>query len=150
MIIFKGITHILISIALYAAITEKISINRPILPLILIIALGSIIADIDHPKSLIGRFFIIGGLIFGGHRGVTHSLIAAGLFSIPVALYDPLYAIVFFISYLIHLVADTTTITGVKWLYPFNSKSYSLKLARTGAEELFVFGICLLYLWNKY
>lgn len=150
MIIFKGITHILIFIALYAAIADRININRPILPLILIMALGSIIADIDHPQSLVGRFFIIGGLIFRGHRGITHSLIAAALFSIPVALYDQVYALVFFLGYLIHLIADTTTITGVKWLYPFSTKSFSLKLAGTGVEELFVFGICLLYIWNKY
>ena len=48
-------------------------------------------------------------------------------------------AILWFIAYALHIIADSFTKMGVPFLYPFIEKKYGLKLIyASGAEDLFV------------
>ncbi|QYR19059.1 metal-dependent hydrolase [Paenibacillus sp. sptzw28] len=67
------------------------------------------------------------------HRGMTHTLWAAALWSaIGWGLEEQLHikgiATVSAAGYLSHLIADTLTPSGVKWLYPLTKKSFKLPL----------------------
>ena len=44
-----------------------------------------------------------------------------------------------FVSYFLHLIADSFTKMGVPFLYPFVKRNYGPKIIRTGgAEDMFV------------
>lgn len=90
--------------------------------------LGSVLPDIDHTKSPIGKLFWPISRYLDtryGHRTITHSLlflICVTLFSYAVQrLLCPLYpiAIILFFSALSHLILDMVTIAGIPLFYPF-------------------------------
>jgi inner membrane protein len=112
-------------------------------------AIGALLPDIDHPSSWVGRRLRIisrplAALI--GHRGVTHSLIAAlgcvvflrweGL---RRAVTDPLI-----VGYLSHLAADLLTTSGLRLTWP-SPKRQAIGLCRTGsiAETVIVAGVAI-------
>lgn len=118
-------THISIGIA-----TALPIINYFNIPLISILgAIGSVAADWD---------FILGIK----HRTITHSLLLLFISSFLVSLFNVNISTIWFISYLLHLIADSFTKMGVPFLYPFIKKNFGLKLIKTGeSEDMF---ICLL------
>lgn len=68
------------------------------------------------------------------HRGMTHTIWALGLWTaIGSGLQHQLQLegimLVAALGYMSHLLADTLTPSGVKWLYPFFKKSFKLPLA---------------------
>ena len=99
--------------------------------------LGSLLPDIDHPKSWVGKRVkpvsnIIGAVF--GHRGVTHSLLAVVACAVllardglPHALIAPLV-----VGYLSHLAADLLTPGGLRLAWPLRG-TYALPLCRTGS-----------------
>src|ERR1700739_2927857 len=88
-------------------------------PALALAVAGSLLPDIDHPKSWVGRRLgpisaILGGLL--GHRGLTHSLAAVsgcgGLLAshgVPRASVDPVV-----VGYLSHLLGDMLTPRGLR------------------------------------
>jgi membrane-bound metal-dependent hydrolase YbcI (DUF457 family) len=76
---------------------------------ILLGAFAALIPDIDHEKSLLGRFNPFVELMT--HRGFTHTLTALLLFSIPFIAVGNL---TFLVGYLSHLLADWLHSWG-KW-----------------------------------
>ncbi|WP_427340767.1 metal-dependent hydrolase [Caloranaerobacter sp. DY30410] len=149
MIAFRGYTHISINIALFLILRDYFIINRPIGLVIIFLALGSVLADIDHPSSIIGKFFIPINAVVKHRNGYTHSLLGAFLFTVPILLIDKVYFVTALVGYISHLLVDTLTPAGVKWLFPFKNKSYSLKVARTGGpEEVIILGLSLLYIFK--
>lgn len=67
------------------------------------------------------------------HRGMTHTVWAVPIWgAIGWGLENQLQlegiAIVAMLGYLSHLVADTLTPSGVKWLYPLTKKSFKIRL----------------------
>lgn len=150
MIVFRGYSHISIAIALFLVIKDYISLDRPIGIVVFTIIIGSILADLDHPSSLFGRLIVPVSAIIKHRSGITHSFFGAFLFTLPILFYDITYFIAAITGYILHLLLDTLTTTGVKWLYPYNKKSYSLKVARTGGpEEALMFALSLLYIFKK-
>jgi inner membrane protein len=94
-------------------------------PAILLIGgVASLLPDIDHTESVLGKlFFPISKLINDkfGHRTVTHSLLAIfviALFSGGIFIYFPQIATAFFSGYLSAIVGDMLTKSGVKLLWP--------------------------------
>jgi inner membrane protein len=88
-------------------------------------AIGSVISDIDHPNSIIGKNVpIIPNIL--PHRGPTHSL----LFLIASCIVN----IYFGIGVAVHLIMDMMTKSGVKLLWPVNKNlRFPLaKLVKTG------------------
>src|SRR5919202_858864 len=99
---------------------------------------GSLLPDIDHPKSWAGkRLRPVSTLIAAvfGHRGVTHSLLAlAGCWAllrygttVPRGWVAPVVT-----GYLSHLLADLLTPGGLRLAWPLRG-TWSLPLCRSGS-----------------
>jgi inner membrane protein len=88
------------------------------------VMLGSLLPDIDHPQSYLGRrLWILSAPInkLFGHRGFTHSLLSLFLLGTATAVWwanNPLFFGGLLLGYLSHLLGDMTTISGVPLLYP--------------------------------
>jgi len=110
---------------------------------------GSLFPDIDHPRAYISRGYwsVLSTIVrkTTEHRGWTHSLFGAGLFTgilliilwcLKVSLS---LAFGFFIGYLSHLISDSLNPTGVNWLWP-KKKRYGIGIIRTGSvrENIFM------------
>lgn len=85
--------------------------------------LGSLLPDLDHPKSKLGKkvpFFSKTVNAAFGHRGIFHSLFFALLVAYLASLFLPHYLVgAVFFGYLSHLIADSFTKMGVNYLHPF-------------------------------
>jgi len=93
-----------------------------------IILLATLLPDIDHTKSIIGKaFYPIAKVINRkyGHRTITHSLIVllaltAGISAFQSAYFPSIKAAqVFGLAYASHLIFDMMTVQGVPLFYPF-------------------------------
>lgn len=112
--------------------------------------LGSLLPDVDHPKSWLGKRlapFSSGVAAALGHRGVTHSALAVaaciwGLLrgGAPRWVVDPLA-----VGYLSHLAADLLTPGGLRLAWPLR-RTWALPLCKAGSpfEPLVV---ALLLFW---
>lgn len=89
---------------------------------------ASILPDIDHTKSLIGKlFFPISKWLSVkfGHRTITHSLVffisctVLFLFSEKIFFSSSSYTLIFSFALLSHLVLDMLTVQGIPLFYPF-------------------------------
>lgn len=113
-------------------------------------SLGSLMPDIDHPSSKIGRKNKLASKIVSktmGHRGWTHTLIAlvlivGGLFytlqfiTTCQALYG-YWTIGFSIGYLSHLILDAFTVQGIPAFKPFSKKNIAFTKFKTGDIDRF-------------
>jgi inner membrane protein len=91
-------------------------------------AFFSVLADIDHLKSPVGKlFYPISKWLDRnyGHRTITHSLAFYLIFGALVAFIERIFSneqtitLIFFFAYLSHLIFDMMTKQGVPLLYPF-------------------------------
>ena len=118
---------------------------------------ASILPDIDHKKSLIGRiFFPISFYISKkyGHRTITHSIFFLITATIIASLSLPkIYTYIVFFGVFSHLVFDMLTISGVPLLYPFlknpcvipGNDNYRIRTGDIKTEGVFLIGfICSL------
>lgn len=115
---------------------------------------GSLLPDIDHPGSWLGRRLLPVSMFLGsifGHRGVTHSLIAVvAMIAVIVlwggAAYSTVAALA--VGYLSHLGADLLTNSGIPLLWP-SQRRFALPLASTGGlrEWILVLGVCGFSVW---
>ena len=95
---------------------------------LIVILLGTLLPDVDHTRSIIGRLMKPISIPISrhyGHRTITHSilfLISSSLVvkGIQVLFFPsvPLFAL-FFLSMSSHLIFDMMTIQGVPLFYPF-------------------------------
>lgn len=110
-----------------------------------------ILAAIPVIRYLDLPYFFITGSIIGSvapdwdlylgikHRTITHSLLFLAISTIGIGLFSINMAIMWFIAYALHLLADSFTKMGVPFLYPFKKKRYGAKLIyASGAEDLFI------------
>lgn len=149
MIAFKWNTHILITVALLVTTMSYINIRGSIVIVVLLLAFGSLLPDIDHPKSKIGKYLPIG--YFMKHRAwYTHSIIGAFLLPLPFLLINKSYYVLVALGCLSHTLADTLTPGGTKIIYPISNKNYSLNIAKTGSkEENSILSLLILYIFVK-
>lgn len=141
-----GKTHVLAGLGLYLTGRTLLAPDAIIHPAEFVaVFLGSLIPDIDHPKSWVGRrlWFIsypLSGII--GHRGLTHSLCGLAIISIALATvlflnaipFDiKIITIAFAVGYLSHILCDYNTNTGVPFLWPIKSKMKSPWAFNTGS-----------------
>ena len=89
---------------------------------------ASLLPDIDHTRSIIGKIFLPFSRFLNrryGHRTITHSLVTMIGFSLFLAyleatfLHSSIYSKIFFLAYFSHLILDMMTVQGVPLLYPF-------------------------------
>lgn len=97
--------------------------------------ISALLPDIDTFNSKVGRaspLLSIPIRIIFGHRGVFHSLLAAGLLFLAAKAMVPGYALYIFLGYLSHLILDALTPQGVKFLWPI-PYSFRIPLVPTGS-----------------
>lgn len=128
-----------------------VSLDYPLLALVWV-GLGSIIADIDTYPSLIScKLLVPFFILFSGHRKETHSFLSILLFSMPIAIINPLYSLCFAYGYLTHLLTDSIT-GGVPYFYPKIKKRYGNKTSVQEAKmiEGFTLAFCFYYIFIIY
>ena len=85
---------------------------------IALILFASLLPDIDHPDSAIGKKVKIVAFLFE-HRGFFHSIFALILLTLPfMALKLEYIAWPLGIGYLSHILADALTLQGIMFLHP--------------------------------
>lgn len=109
---------------------------------------GSLLPDIDHPKSWLGRRLLPISLpltMLVGHRGITHSLLAVVGMAFVLTFYGGVAGGVvtaLCIGYVVHLSGDFVTNSGIPLFWPIKRR-YRLPLATTGGfvEPLIVLAV---------
>lgn len=77
-----------------------------------VVAVASLLPDIDRDNSLLGRFIpVLPSIIESifGKRTITHSLLFCGILTVIIHLMVPLFLIPFLIGFLSHLILDLPT-----------------------------------------
>lgn len=143
--IMKWATHFLIASVIYLLFVRIGLLKLDVIIVGLVV--GSVFPDIDRPRSLLGRVL--------KHRGIVHSPLALGVSVVVLSTLlsvhnaNQIIAFGFFLGYLIHLVTDSLTPMGVKWLQPFKGGSVRFIIRTGGFGELvvaFPFAILLILL----
>jgi inner membrane protein len=143
-------SHAIIGLASWIVVAPLLHLP-PLSPTCLVVAVaGSLLPDIDHPTSWVGRrlrpISTVVSRVFG-HRGITHSAVAV-VALVVVLLYGG-YAramtSALVVGYLSHLAADMLTPRGLRLAWPLRT-TWRLPLCNTGsrAEAVVVAGLCLL------
>lgn len=102
---------------------------------------STIFVDIDSTNSFFGKAFLFRPIqFFISHRGAVHSLLFCFLFSSLIFLLDYSAGFGFFIGYLLHLILDCFTLSGVSFFWPISKKKISgfIKTGGIFEEVLFV------------
>ena len=106
----RGITHILIALVFLLFFKVSMLFNA-------VFIIFTLLPDIDSSNSIIGRrLYPISKLIefLFGHRGIFHGILIPLTVSIILLLLGlKLIAIAAFLGYLLHLLVDAMTISGV-------------------------------------
>lgn len=112
---------------------------------------GSLLPDIDHPKSFFGsRIRPVSDLVAAifGHRGITHSALAV----IAILFYCYIrsgqmsdWVVGLTVGYLSHLVGDWLTPSGIPFLWPKKQKYKAPLTFRTGGLGEHVFLIAMVF-----
>ena len=123
----------------------------PLAPSCLMLALlGSLLPDIDHPASWVGRRVKPVSTVISrmfGHRGITHSalvvVVLAALLNRRGYSQDSVAAVS--VGYLSHLAADMLSSAGLRLAWPLPG-NWALPVYRTGtlSELVLLSGICVL------
>jgi len=147
-----GTTHLVFAYLVYAVLSRPFHLPFDWLYVFVPLTIGSLIPDIDHPKSLISRqswvFSSVSRLM--PHRGPTHSPLATALLTVlltSAVLYyeaDLVVPLSFSLGYLSHLVADSLTRSGVRWLWPFHETKLKFIIYTGGPSEGVFFALALL------
>lgn len=109
---------------------------------IALIAIASILPDIDCPRSKISnKIPIIPRIIsiFFKHRGMFHSIFFAFLIPYAVYYFNPGYGIATFIGYTSHLLIDALTEEGINFLNPITNFRISGFIQTGTISELVIF-----------
>lgn len=101
------------------------------------LVLGSLLPDMDHPKSFLGNklrpFSDFLYHVFG-HRTFTHSLLFSSFLGTVLFVYspiNPLFSSGLFIGQISHLIADMLTPSGIALLYP-SSRRFRIPFGTVG------------------
>jgi inner membrane protein len=86
--------------------------------------IGSVFPDCDHRRAPMGRLLPL-WIVFN-HRGFTHTLPSMVIFSAIVAYVSDswMWCIMFAGGYLLHLMMDSGTPMGIKWLRGHRKRAY--------------------------
>lgn len=122
-------SHVVVTYAVVLPLL--VSTNSLTIGNVIALGIGSILPDIDHPKSFIGnrtRGISDGMRMVFGHRGLLHSIVGVIFFQLAVqfillSFQQPLeWAYWCTAGYIAHLVEDSFSKTGVSWFQPFYNK----------------------------
>jgi inner membrane protein len=89
------------------------------------ISIGSLLPDIDEPRSYIGRRSFGFSYIINekfGHRGITHSLTAWIIISVLYFIYPSSFLLGLSLGYALHIFGDYFSVSSVPLYVPFNDR----------------------------
>jgi len=164
-----GNTHIIIGVsygvALMPAVTRHEMTVEQLGFVMCGLVVGSLLPDIDHPHSLISQQIPLVGKTISrltSHRGLFHSIlgvvmmfglsawlsivIAGGLSSVGIQQADNATRYIasgLMTGYILHIVADMLTISGVKLFYPIK-RNIKIPLFKTGGTREWLLSIVLI------
>lgn len=147
-------THMMIGATYGVALIPAVEANRytteQFIFIMIGLVIGSLLPDLDHPQSLASQLIpFVGGVIsrLVGHRGLLHSILGFVLVAIGFSILNGilgnsptfLYVIAgILIGYILHIVADSFTVRGVRLFYPFKW-NVGIKVIRTdGIAEMVI------------
>ena len=113
---------------------------------VIISGISALLPDIDIPSSKVGRAYPVVSTIINttlGHRGLFHSLLAAGLIYLLVLKFFPAYSLYCLIGYLSHLLLDCLTPAGVPLLWPIPYR-FRLPVVKTGSVMETILFVCIM------
>ncbi len=123
-------------------------------PELMLLAGGSLVPDLDHPLSFIGRVFFPISIPLNrwlGHRGPFHSFWLWGLVAVLGWWWRP----AFFIGTgaLLHIFADCATIAGVRAMAPWSQKLFVFfkrewRIKSGGSAEIVVLLVFGMFAWG--
>ncbi|WP_160693448.1 metal-dependent hydrolase [Clostridium sp. C2-6-12] len=131
-----------ILVGLYVSIQMQ---NKPLIPTGVLLGgalLGSLLPDIDHRNSYIGRKVKTASKAINklaGHRKLFHApLVYLLLYSIGLGMIKDNLLLMgingLFLGILSHLILDSFTIGGLPWFYPLSKKRFSLAGIKTNSK----------------
>jgi inner membrane protein len=137
-------SHVVVGVAAWVWAAPHLGLpSLDIVPLALAIG-GSLLPDIDHPQSWVGRRLrVISRPLAAtlGHRGFTHSFLAVIVCALLLRWQGLTRGIIapVVVGYLSHLAADFFTSSGLRLAWPLHRR-YALPLCKTGspAESVIV------------
>lgn len=130
-------SHVVLGMVAWAWVAPPLGLPRFDPASLALVAVGSLLPDVDHPASWVGRRLrpISRPLaqVFG-HRGFTHSLVAVALCAAALASHGAGRAVTapIVVGYLAHLAADLLTPHGLRLAWPLR-RSFALPVCRTGS-----------------
>jgi len=127
--------------ALFALAFMSISPVSNQLLFFLIALFGSLLPDIDHPHSWLGRRVKVVSWFFK-HRGFIHSIFIIPLITLLISYFfhTNQYTIPLLVGYVSHLVGDMLSQEGIAPFTPFFKKQWKIQLFRVGSTiELILF-----------
>lgn len=144
-------THIIGGIFLYLLLALIFGIGKEFY-LLLAVAIGTLLPDIDSSKSWINNLFKPGKIVAAAskHRGFWHSIFGLlAIFLLTAFVFAALKisaAMAFYVAFgaLTHLLFDALTVTGIKPLWRFSSFELRWKIKTNGILEYVLFFILLL------
>lgn len=137
------VTHQLTGIVLSLSFM-KITGDTSLVPLA-VASIGSLIPDIDEPRSKAGQKVpVVSGFLKStlGHRGGTHSFFMMFIFTllfIGLLYYFkfPLYLFIYFVlGYVSHLFMDLLTVAGVPLFWPFSKVRFRISNIKVQSRKI--------------
>lgn len=140
-------THILFALFFYVLAIQLFSLNFSII-FTLILAFGAILPDVDSPSSFVNKKYLFGigqGIaLFSEHRGFFHSIFGALIFFSATLIIifflkvSILFAIALALGYLLHLAADSLTVSGIKWFWKSGHINGPIRTGSVSEQLFFV------------
>jgi inner membrane protein len=131
-------SHVVVGLAAWVAAAPILHI-QPMDPLYLGLAVaGSLLPDIDHPKSWVGQrtrpLSTAIAKVFS-HRGITHSAFAVIVLALLMAHagYHRATTAALVVGYISHLAADLLTPRGLRLAWPFGG-NWGIPICRTNSR----------------
>jgi inner membrane protein len=130
-------SHVIVGTAAWVWAAPHLGLP-PFDPIAIVLAIGgSLLPDIDHPQSWVGRRVRaisrpLAALM--GHRGITHSFLAVAVCFLSLRWHGFSRGIVapVVVGYLSHLGADLVTSSGLRLAWPLRQR-YAIPLCNTGS-----------------
>ncbi|USK75913.1 metal-dependent hydrolase [Peribacillus frigoritolerans] len=142
-------THLATSIALSSALVSTVSYPFTI-SFLAGVSLGSLLPDIDEPKSFIGRRSFGLAVIIKrkfGHRGITHSLsMWVGLLFFLLLLVPNPFTLGIALGYFFHILGDYFSVSGVPLFSPIDNvrRKSPLTYKTSGKAETVIYYVAIL------
>ena len=99
--------------------------------ILLVFALGAVLPDIDSEDSTLGKYIKpVSRLI--PHRTITHTLWIVLVLGVAVWSLESVYLLALTLGYALHILEDSFSSQGIRWLYPVPVKGRSPFTYETG------------------